>query len=46
MIDGVIVKNLKKIPDDRGNILHIMKSSDTEFKNLERFIVQQFILNR
>tara|TARA_B100000963_G_C22410743_1_gene573146 strand:- start:133 stop:585 length:453 start_codon:yes stop_codon:yes gene_type:complete len=32
MIDGVIVKNLKKIPDDRGSILHIMKSSDTEFK--------------
>ncbi len=32
MIDGVIIKVLKRIPDDRGKILHVMKSSDEEFK--------------
>jgi len=32
MIEGVIIKKLKKIPDDRGKILHIMKSTDEEFK--------------
>lgn len=31
MIEGVIIKELKKIPDDRGKILHIMKSSDEEY---------------
>ena len=31
MIEGVIVKELGRIPDDRGKILHIMKSSDEEY---------------
>ena len=31
MIEGVIVKEMKRIPDDRGKILHIMKSSDSEY---------------
>lgn len=31
MIEGVIVKKLKVIPDDRGKIMHIMKNSDEEF---------------
>ena len=33
MIDGVIVTKQKRIPDDRGKILHIMKSSEGEFKD-------------
>ena len=33
MIYGVKVKKMKRIPDDRGTIMHIMKSSDEEFKN-------------
>lgn len=28
MIQGVIVQELRRIPDDRGKILHIMKSTD------------------
>lgn len=32
MINGVIIKQLGRIPDDRGKILHIMKRSDDEFK--------------
>ena len=31
MISGVIVKEIKKIPDDRGKILQIMKRSDSEY---------------
>lgn len=31
MIEGVIIKPLKRIPDDRGKIMHIMKNSDEEF---------------
>ena len=31
MIEGVIIKKLNIIPDDRGKILHIMKSSEDEF---------------
>lgn len=31
MIDGVKVVPLRRIPDDRGKIMHIMKSSDEEF---------------
>ena len=31
MIKDVIIKKMKKIPDDRGKILHIMKSSDSEY---------------
>ncbi len=31
MIDGVRIKPLKKIPDDRGAIFHMLKSSDPEF---------------
>lgn len=32
MIDGVIIKSLKKIPDDRGTIMKMQESSDDEFK--------------
>jgi len=31
MIEGVQVKPLKKIPDDRGAIFHMLKSTDPEF---------------
>ncbi|MCM1989305.1 dTDP-4-dehydrorhamnose 3,5-epimerase family protein [Oceanirhabdus seepicola] len=32
MIDGVIVKTLKRIPDDRGTIFKMQESCDSEFK--------------
>ncbi len=32
MIDGVIIKKLNKIPDERGCILKMMESSDNEFQ--------------
>ena len=32
MIEGVKVTNMRKIPDDRGKIMHIMKSSEKDFK--------------
>lgn len=32
MIYGVTIKPLKKIPDERGSILHMLKSTDKEFK--------------
>lgn len=32
MIDGVIIKPLKKIPDDRGTIMKMQEASDAEFK--------------
>lgn len=32
MISGVIVKHLKKIPDDRGTIMKMQESCDDEFK--------------
>lgn len=32
MIDGVIIKPLKKIPDERGSIFKMQESSDNEFK--------------
>ena len=32
MIDGVIVKKLKVIPDERGRLMEIMRSDDTFFK--------------
>jgi len=31
MIEGITIKQLKRIPDDRGKILHIMKNSDKDF---------------
>lgn len=31
MIQGVQITNRKIIPDDRGKIMHIMKSSDSQF---------------
>ncbi len=31
MIDGVIIKQLKKIPDERGTIMHVLRSDDSEF---------------
>lgn len=31
MIEGVIVSPLRRLPDDRGKIMHIMKSSDAEY---------------
>jgi len=30
-IEGVIIKNLKKIPDERGSIMHMMRSDDEIF---------------
>ena len=33
MIEGVIIKNLKKIPDERGMIMHFIKSTDEIFKS-------------
>jgi len=33
MIDGVKIEEIKKIPDDRGMIMHIMKSSDSSYEN-------------
>ena len=33
MIDGVIVKQLKKIPDERGKILHMLRSDDEIFES-------------
>lgn len=32
MIDGVTIKTLKKIPDERGIILHMLRNDDSEFK--------------
>lgn len=32
MIEGVIIKPLKKIPDERGNIYKMQESCDSEFK--------------
>ncbi|TYQ12807.1 UNVERIFIED_CONTAM: dTDP-4-dehydrorhamnose 3,5-epimerase [Acetivibrio alkalicellulosi] len=32
MIEGVIIKPLKRIPDDRGTILKMQECSDSEFK--------------
>ncbi len=34
MIDGVIIKPLRQIPDERGKIMHMLKETDPEF---ERF---------
>lgn len=31
MIDGVIIKSLKKIPDERGTIMHMVKNTDENF---------------
>tara|TARA_B100001173_G_C16026337_1_gene564200 strand:- start:240 stop:689 length:450 start_codon:yes stop_codon:yes gene_type:complete len=31
MIDGVIVKKLRKIPDERGAIYHMLRSDDPDF---------------
>ena len=33
MIDGVVIVPLKKIPDERGTVMHMLKSSDPHFKN-------------
>ena len=30
-IEGVIIKNLKKIPDERGSIMHMLRSDDDVF---------------
>ena len=34
MIDGVVITPLKQIPDERGKIMHMMRSDDPQF---ERF---------
>lgn len=31
-IDGVIVTELKRFPDERGTVMHVMKATDPEFK--------------
>lgn len=32
MIDGVLIKPLRKIPDERGTIMHMARSDDKEFE--------------
>jgi dTDP-4-dehydrorhamnose 3,5-epimerase len=32
MIDGVIIKTIEKIPDERGTIYHMLRSDDKNFK--------------
>lgn len=32
MIKGVIIKSLRKIADERGSIMHMLKSDDSEFE--------------
>ena len=32
MIDGVVIKPLRKIPDDRGTIMKMQEASDDDFK--------------
>jgi len=32
MIEGIIIKKLNIIPDERGNIMHMLKASDAEFE--------------
>ncbi|MDO8658176.1 MAG: dTDP-4-dehydrorhamnose 3,5-epimerase family protein [Candidatus Levybacteria bacterium] len=32
MINGVIIKKLDKIPDERGTIMHMLRANDKEFK--------------
>ena len=31
MIDGVIVTQLNQIPDERGTVMHMLKSTDSAF---------------
>ncbi len=31
-IDGVVVKSLKKIPDERGTIMHMLRADDSLFR--------------
>ena len=33
IIDGVVITDLKQLPDERGTVVHIMKSTDQEFKS-------------
>ncbi len=33
MIDGVLIKPLKKIPDERGTIMHMMRCDETVFES-------------
>ena len=39
MIKGIIVNKLKIIPDERGEIMHMIKSSDAIFQNSVKFIL-------
>ena len=32
MIDGVLIKPLKKIPDERGAVMHMMRNDDPNFE--------------
>ena len=32
MIDGVVVKPLRRIPDERGFIMHMLRSDDSDFE--------------
>lgn len=32
MIDGVVIYPLKKIPDERGTVMHMLKATDPHFK--------------
>jgi dTDP-4-dehydrorhamnose 3,5-epimerase len=31
-IDGVIIKELKRFPDERGTVMHVLKATEPEFK--------------
>ena len=33
MIDGVVVKALRRIPDERGYIMHMLRADDPEFEH-------------
>ena len=40
MIKDIIIKKLNIIPDERGEIMHMLKSSDSNFQNLVKYILQ------
>ena len=43
MIHDVKITPLKIIADDRGKVMHMLRSDDKIFQNLEKFIFLQFI---
>ena len=43
MISGVKLLKKSIIADDRGRIMHVLRSTDNLLKDFENFIVQRFI---